>query len=172
MKPMAVPLSGKRATAAQGQALVEFALVIPMLILLILAVIEAGRFVFYMHSLEHAAREGARYAIVHGENAFDGCPSGPLPPGSTSLDCDPDGENVKNVIRAASFGLSDAGGLNFGWPGDPRFPLYFLEGGSPGYNTTPNTVTVRLRYTYPPLVPIDFIPPITISVETSLVINN
>ena len=152
-----------------------------MLILLILAVIEAGRFVFYMHSLEHAAREGARYAIVHGENAFDKCPSGPLRAGSSANNCDPTGENVKDVIREASFGLSDAGGVTFGWAddppcpdGDPTFPLYYLDdGASLACNNAPgNTVKVRVRYTYPPLVAISFIPPITISVETSLVINN
>ncbi len=167
------------ARLARGQALAEFALVIPILVLLILAVIEGGRFVFYLHSLEHAAREGARYAIVHGENAFDKCPSGPLPPGSNANNCDPDGDNVRDVVAEASFGLSGAGGLTYGWPDDPRFPLYYVQApspgnpdGTPGYNTTGNTVTVRLRYVYPPLVPIDFIPPITISVETSLVINN
>mgnify|MGYP000500059501 CR=1 FL=1 len=68
-----------RPERSRGQALVEFALVAPLLFLLILGTIEAGRFIFYYELLNHAAREGARYAIVHG--ARSDCPSGPPPPG-------------------------------------------------------------------------------------------
>ena len=55
-----------------GQAMVEFALVAPMLFLLILGTIEAGRFIFFQELLNHATREGARYAIVHGNNGKAG----------------------------------------------------------------------------------------------------
>ena len=155
-----------------GQSLAEFAMVVPVLFLLILGIIEAGRFGFYYHSLNHATGEGARYAIVHGENAFDKCPSGPLPPGSTSNDCDPDGNNVRARIAAESFGLSDAGGLTYGWPGDSRFPLYHHNDGSDAFNQPGRNVTVRLDYVYPLLVPLDLLPEITIRTETTLVINN
>ena len=52
----------------RGQALVEFALVAPMFFLLLLGIIEAGRFIFYYEVLHNATREGARYAIVNGAN--------------------------------------------------------------------------------------------------------
>jgi len=52
--------------AERGQALVEFALVIPVLLLLILGLIDVARAVEEENTLAFAAREGTRYAIVHG----------------------------------------------------------------------------------------------------------
>lgn len=49
-----------------GQALVEFAIVLPVFILLILGFVDLARYVFIQNSLAEAAREGARYAIVEG----------------------------------------------------------------------------------------------------------
>ncbi len=49
----------------RGQALVEFALVLPVLVLLLLAVLDIGRVVFAYTSLTNAAREGVRLAIVN-----------------------------------------------------------------------------------------------------------
>lgn len=48
-----------------GQALVEFALVIPLFLLLLMAVFDLGRAVFAYNSVTNAAREGARLAIVN-----------------------------------------------------------------------------------------------------------
>jgi Flp pilus assembly protein TadG len=49
----------------QGQTLVEWALVLPVLLLLIMGVLDLGRAVYYNSVLYSAAREGARYGIVH-----------------------------------------------------------------------------------------------------------
>jgi Flp pilus assembly protein TadG len=49
----------------RGQALVEFALVIPIFLLLLMAVFDLGRAVFAYNSVTNAAREGARLAIVN-----------------------------------------------------------------------------------------------------------
>jgi Flp pilus assembly protein TadG len=57
--------------------LVEFAFVAPIFFLLIFAMIDFGRYVYYVQVLNNAAREGARYAIVHGSNSFQ--PAGPSP---------------------------------------------------------------------------------------------
>jgi hypothetical protein len=43
--------------------LIEFALVSPVLLLLLFGVIDLGRAIFYYDTLNHAAREGARAAI-------------------------------------------------------------------------------------------------------------
>ena len=48
-----------------GQAVVEFALSLPVLLLLILGVLDAGRGVIAAVSINNAAREGARYAALH-----------------------------------------------------------------------------------------------------------
>jgi Flp pilus assembly protein TadG len=49
---------------ARGQALVVFALVVPLLILIFMGLFDAGRAVFAWNTLSNAAREGARVAIV------------------------------------------------------------------------------------------------------------
>jgi Flp pilus assembly protein TadG len=54
-----------RRRRASGQALVEFALVIPIFLLLFVALIDLGSAVFTYNSLTNAAREGARLAIVN-----------------------------------------------------------------------------------------------------------
>ena len=49
--------------AQRSQALIEFALVSPVLLLLVFGIIDIGRAVFYYDTLNHAAREGARVAV-------------------------------------------------------------------------------------------------------------
>jgi Flp pilus assembly protein TadG len=51
--------------ARHGQALVEFALVIPIFLLVLVAIFDLGRAVFAYNTLTNAAREGARIAIVN-----------------------------------------------------------------------------------------------------------
>ena len=50
----------------RGQALVEFALVIPLVLLVSVGLMDAARAVWQYTELALAAREGTRYAIVHG----------------------------------------------------------------------------------------------------------
>ena len=51
----------------RAQTLVEFALVFPIAIFLILGFFDIGRAVFNFASLSNSVREGTRYAIVHKE---------------------------------------------------------------------------------------------------------
>lgn len=48
----------------RGQSLVEFALILPVFILLLLGIVDLGRGVFAYNTVSNAAREGARLAIV------------------------------------------------------------------------------------------------------------
>jgi Flp pilus assembly protein TadG len=48
----------------RGQALVEFALIVPMLLLLVMGVVEFGRAWNVYQTLTDAAREGARTAVL------------------------------------------------------------------------------------------------------------
>jgi hypothetical protein len=52
---------------SRGQALVEFALAIPIVLLLMLGILDLGRAVFAYNSVANAARTGARVAIVNQE---------------------------------------------------------------------------------------------------------
>lgn len=49
----------------RGQALVEFALVVPLLLLLIVIVIDFGRALYVQTAIQNGAREGARFGSVH-----------------------------------------------------------------------------------------------------------
>lgn len=53
----------------QGQGLVELALVLPVFLLLLVSIFDLGHVVWSNGALSNAAREGARYAIVHGVNS-------------------------------------------------------------------------------------------------------
>ena len=55
---------GALTSDGRGQGLVEFALIFPILILLLLAIFDAGRLVFAYNDITNAARVGARVAIV------------------------------------------------------------------------------------------------------------
>lgn len=58
-----------RRKRSRGQSLVEFALVMAPLMFVVATFVDAARFVFYWNSLAEAARAGARYAIVHGQDS-------------------------------------------------------------------------------------------------------
>lgn len=50
---------------SKGQALAEFALVFPIIVLLLMAMFDMGRAVFIYNGLTNAAREGVRLAVVN-----------------------------------------------------------------------------------------------------------
>ena len=96
---------------ARGQALVEFALVAPMFLVLLVAIFDFGRVVWSRNALENAAREGARYAIVHGGSRTTACPVGPDALGRSDVaECvggSPATTSAKQVARDWAFVPSD-----------------------------------------------------------------
>ncbi|MGH9502108.1 MAG: TadE/TadG family type IV pilus assembly protein [Terriglobales bacterium] len=87
----------------KGQAIVEFSLVAVFLVLLVIAFIELIFLVYTYIMLADSAKEGVRYAIVHGnENAT---PSGPIGPGAVAAPnapCTTDSGNVTAVKTAVT----------------------------------------------------------------------
>src|SRR5262245_56657146 len=59
-----------RSGRARGQGLTEFALVIPIFLLIVIALFDMGRAVFAYNTLTNAAREGARMTIVNQYQPF------------------------------------------------------------------------------------------------------
>jgi Flp pilus assembly protein TadG len=55
----------------RGQALVEFALIFTMLVVLLFGVAEFGRGWFYANALSNGARDGARYASLQPKAGFE-----------------------------------------------------------------------------------------------------
>ena len=62
---MRLPRRVRDRSGGRGQALAEFALAIPLVLLLLVAVFDVGRAVFAYNAITNAAREGARLAIVN-----------------------------------------------------------------------------------------------------------
>jgi Flp pilus assembly protein TadG len=50
-----------------GQGFVEFALILPVLLLLMFGVIEFGRLLFIYTEVSNATREAVRFGVVRGE---------------------------------------------------------------------------------------------------------
>lgn len=57
--------------AEKGQAMVEFALVLPLLLALLCGIVDFGWLYYNQITLNNAAREGARYAVIHYDPAED-----------------------------------------------------------------------------------------------------
>ena len=144
--------SRRQPELSRGQTLVEFALVAPIFLLILFSIIDFGRYVYYVQVLNNAAREGARYAIVHGSK---GIPSSG--PGSS----DASGANVKAVVRQHAIGVIGSAAtlqIDATWPD--------------GTNVRGDTVNVTVTYPFNSIIPIVPIPPIEITGESTLVINN
>lgn len=102
-------------TRIRGQALVETALILPLFLVLMMGVFDLGRAIWATTSLASAAREAARFAIVHGGTASTQCPVGtpsadaniPLP----SASC-PYPSPSKQAIVNAAMAAAVAGGAN------------------------------------------------------------
>lgn len=89
-----------RGKALKGQTLVEFALVLPVFLVLIFGIVEFGRIVWAYSTLAHSAREGMRYASIHGINS----PS-PVGPGSATYTYPESDSTITGLVRARSVAL-------------------------------------------------------------------
>lgn len=58
-----------RAHRERGQAMVETAITLPLLLLLLMGIMEFGWYFYNQMSVENGSREGARYAIVNSDSA-------------------------------------------------------------------------------------------------------
>jgi len=148
-----------------GQALVEFALVAPIFFLLLFGIIEGGRFILYYETLNNATQEGARYAIVHGSRSS--CPSGRMEDGITPPACyDEFGVKVTQKVKDTAFGVLGTSVLVTPCWIDP------VTGACTGHNGRDQDIRVTATYTYNTLVPLIPLPPISITAESTLVINH
>lgn len=124
----------------RGQALVEFALVAPLLILVVGGIISLGIGVFYQQQLTNAAREAARYAAIHSETSQ--CPTRSTRAPNLSMapstwvdnDCDP--ADLRWPVMTAH-GRSHVWGLR---PSDVHFSACwsgYWDNATNGYDAAP-----------------------------------
>ena len=102
-------------TESSGQSLVEFALMLPLILLIITGVFDVARAVWQENTLDYAAREGTRYAIVHGSGYCspstcpDPDPAGIARPSNTS--------GIDDAVRRAAVGIGTTINVTSTWPG-------------------------------------------------------
>ena len=146
--------AGKLARDEHGAAALEFALSVWTLILVTFLIFEFCMMVYTYSVLANAAREGIRYAVVHGTN--NGSCSGP------SSGCgDANGNNVKAVVNgyaALSFHNTGAMTVAPSWPDGKSTPssrvvitinypyISYLQ--LPGFNSPTMTVTAEGRIVF------------------------
>jgi hypothetical protein len=99
-----------------GQSLLEFALVIPIFLAMLLGLVDLGRAIWANNAVANAAREAARFAAVHGGAKGQPCPVGPLnparetaPPASPSC---PYPSPSKESVRETARGFAIAAGVD------------------------------------------------------------
>jgi Flp pilus assembly protein TadG len=126
----------------RGQGIVEFALVLPVFLLLTLGTIELGWLVYSNHTLTSATREGARYAMVNGERSGDVA----------------DAVAVNEVIVERAGRLGDNVNSTF---------ISFSPDAEPG-----SEVTVRATYDYQPIVGMMVgVSPMTLTSESTVIVQ-
>ena len=107
----------------RGQSIVEFALILPIFLLVLISVFDLGHVVWANDNLSNAAREAARYAIVHGEKSS--CPVGPggpeVNPGDGTCQTSPSKQSIKDTAMnwAGNAGTSVDVYVCYSNPGDP-----------------------------------------------------
>ncbi len=158
----------------KGQAIVEFALVAPLFFALTFGLFEFGRAIYYTQVVNNAAREGARYAIVHGSNSLS--PSGPMINGNF---WDPSGQKVVEAVESFAVGLDlELLSVMVCWNGKPPAPVTAPCDNAagdlgPGNNDPGSTVYVRVTYLLRPVLGgVIPLPTTTLTGESTLVIHH
>jgi Flp pilus assembly protein TadG len=128
----------------KGSTIVEFAMVFPLLLLLMFGVMDFGFYFFVQHSLQFATREGVRLALV-GRTINDG--SGNPLSREASI--------VQTIQSKASVAVRSANVLVYIYPVDATFadPSGWLTA-APNAGLPGSYMRVKARYTYQFITPL------------------
>ena len=193
------PLRPQRRRDRQaGQALVEFALVFPIFFLLLMGIIDLGRFVYTDATLSQAAREGARVAAV--EAGWVGVSSPGCVSDSSLIGAGNPGAHVcwptiagmkTDVVKAINRMAVDVGPItvsnvylscNTGAVDDPTPTGAWtdmvggngcVDGSGNAISTPGDKVSVRIVYTFKPVTPVvnSIVIAVSRSASATMVIN-
>jgi Flp pilus assembly protein TadG len=124
-------LMRRRSGRSRGQALVEFALIIPIFLAVLLAILEGGYYAFTLNSLNRAVQEGGRHAAI--------VPP-PIGTGAATVG------DVQNRVSSSAVGFTVApASVNVTMTRCSASPCSFTT------RTTGDAVSVSFTYTYTPL---------------------
>jgi hypothetical protein len=132
----AAPAADRRRAGERGQALVEFALIAPLFLLIVVGIIQFGIGLNYWLDLNRIANQGARWAVV---NKYPNCNGD-----STTTGC-----QAPNTLKAYLESSPVSGGLR------PTATICFepaVSPASPGQVGQPVTVRVESDFTFMPIM--------------------
>lgn len=115
----------KKHVFCKGQTLLEFTLLLPILLVLIIGFVDLGRAVFYYSSLSNAVREGTRYAITQRNH---------------------DEEDIKDKVLEYAFTLQNTANPLIRENINIEYPT--VE------NDINVTISIKATYTFTPLTPL------------------
>jgi Flp pilus assembly protein TadG len=155
-------MTARRRSRAKAQALVEFALVLPVFLLILFVIFDFGRAIYSYNAISNAAREGGRTAII---NQY------------------PDAVRAKAAQQATAVGLptTDPGNCpSGGGPTTATSGVCFslrtganLSSACPAPPTLGCVAVVNVKTTFTALTPIigNIVGPIPITAETKQIIE-
>ena len=126
----------------RGAAALEFGLTISFFMMLVLGIMEVGRYVAMQQSLTSAVLEGGRYAVVHGSKSSSPATSQTI---TTQI------QNNCGILTGSSISAN----------------VTFSPNNSPG-----STVTISATYPWVPLVPLLNLPSMTMKATSVTTILN
>ena len=126
---------------AKAQTYVEFAFCATALLMLLFALVNFSLVVYAYNFVSYAAREGTRYAAVHGS-------SNPSPAGTT---------DITNLITHEAYGLN---GKNL------KVTTTWSPDNKPG-----STVDVQVQYTFNFMVPFIALKPVNLTSNSQMMIS-
>jgi len=135
--------------SSRGQGLVEFALILPVLILIFMGIVDFGRAIYAYNSVSNAAREGARVGIVDQGTGSGGAYKAAI--------------EAANQATALGLSPTDPNQVLVTFPDPGNCPT--LEVGCP--------ISVRVQYQFSAITPIigRIIGPLTVGSTTELPIE-
>jgi Flp pilus assembly protein TadG len=146
----------------RGQGLVEFSLVLPIFLMLLMGIVDFGRVIWANDSLANAAREGARLAIVHGGSDSTACPIGPIDPNrmapvpAASGSCpypSPSKQSIKDAVTTSALAAGRTVNVTVCYGSGCSGDTDTASDGSAGTNKRGTPLTVRVTSTVDLVVP-------------------
>jgi hypothetical protein len=175
MSPAATPTTPRRRRSA-GQALVEFAIVIPLFLLVVVGTFDGGRLVYMNTVLSQAAREAARVASVEASWVGSTDPAcnklgGPVCPANFEALLT-DAQSAANRM-IAPFGAIPRQDVMISCDAQGGAPAGEWTGQSCNSRKPASVVSVRVRSTYTAITPIfgQLVPPVVLSGYATMIIN-
>jgi hypothetical protein len=135
-----------------GQGLVEFALILPVFLMLIMGIVEFGRLMFIYNSVSTASREAARYGASVGVN-------------TSGVEHYRDCSGIRDTAQRLA-GIAPIEHTNISIEYDNPASGFHETSCPPSQFELGDRIIVSVSITFEPIVPLMDIPPIPVTSET------